>query len=269
MGCAGSRGNLCDEERILSKGENGLGFYNNSSERIDLVIRKHANGLNLNPNHMKALTKTLGVKFPKEHKDSSIKDQKPKHNFDHLKNFYHAFEVSDGYNFRDFLLAGLLLGHSPAALKADLIWDVFDTNADGRLTRANYVELFRTLADISLDRTPLTCNLEGDELKKTSAYLDRLRAVKAKFLPEIISDSAKTADPVSKEDFRKYANKPENSDLLTPSGIRKAIEKFVTPPPNPKGLSKEVPVHSANAQTSASKSVPGHTVDHKEPDSKA
>jgi hypothetical protein len=280
MGCAGSRGNLSDEEWHITRSENSVGFGPKSSETIDLVVRKHANGSDFNKLHMRAILKKLGLKFPHEkhehhHKDGAKHEHKHDEHHEHhehhehLKQFYQSFEVSDGYSFRDFLLAGILLGHGTPKSKAQLIWDVFDVNGDKKLARANYVELFRTLADISLDKTTAATHLDVDHQKKVSAYLDKLRGVKAKFLTEIVSDSAKTEELVPKKVFVQYASEHQAHHFLTPTGIRKAIEAHLPKADNAKHLSKEAPVHTNPVAISQATAHPtansAHAGDHKEP----
>lgn len=270
MGCASSRGELTDEERYIIQWENSIGFSPKSSETIDLIVRKHANGSNFNQLHMRAILKKLGLKFPHEkhehhHKDDGKKEHRP-HN-EHLKRFYQSFEVSDGYSFRDFLLASILLGNGSPKSKAQLIWDVFDVNGDRKLARANYVELFRTLADISLDKTTTVVQLDEDHQKKVTAYLDQLRGVKAKFLTEIVSDSAKTEELVSKKVFVKYVSEHQSPHFLTPTGIRKAIQVHLPKVDNAKHLSKDAPVRTIPPPQAAVHPPvnTAHDVGHKEP----
>ncbi|CAG9327126.1 unnamed protein product [Blepharisma stoltei] len=243
MGCQGSRAELSDEERVLLCQEAQLNYAHNNCKTVDFCKHKYSAAFEINAEQWRDIVSYLSLNV-----ESTAQNPKAADFFTSLKN-------KDGkFPLRIMLVLGAMLSQGSARDKAKLLFETRDPMDTKELHRAEIHALVAEMVDIAINKLTL---LHGPGAtvteEKWANYVRLLNEYKDKGILQIVKTflsedkkgtkkteekkeekkeeekheakvgEAKPKEHISLQDFLKVFDEEENSNLLTPHGIRLVV----------------------------------------------
>jgi hypothetical protein len=215
MGCSLSREELREEEQSIIMEEEQLDLSKSSCVQIDLTIRKYSREWVINAKQWTIIQNELAITAKNTPKATK------------LEAFYALFADSKGkINGKQVNLLGIICGNGNPTTKSRLIFEIYDQDLIGKISRKDAEDLFKELFEITLIKIPALLPEQNEfqaPNQKIMQYLNNAReskkAAKAKFIMIILDNQ----ESIDKNSFVLKFDSGEYGRLLTTVGFRKFV----------------------------------------------
>ena len=222
MGCYSSRDkNYSHEEGLVSRYEEGLGFYGLRCQEIDIYFHKFAQNLKLTDNQFLAAAEELKLDM----RNYSNREFK-------LYKFYESFRMDDGlYSARMLSALGILIGKGNTTEKANALFTNYDIQVTDTLDYKEMLVLITDIVEIAMVILPAYAKEAAEdpgEKKVLEKYKLKLREVKThvhEFYESLLIKDESI--DISISEFLEMFNKSEIRSIVWPRDARLlALNKF-------------------------------------------
>jgi hypothetical protein len=210
MGVCSHREQLSEAELEISAKELTLKYSQLSAEYVDLVFRKYSRDAVLNEVQFRDAVKLLGLQVI----DTSANNK--------TEEFYCLMKRGALYVLERLLVLGVLLGTGSISSKANLLFEVYDTEGTHQLSQDAVRTMCQDVFGMAVSCLPVLTGLSGVVLL---TYIHRLRLQQAGAETLLESLILGKRTEVTQEEFVSAFDKAELSQLLTSQGVRTFIIK--------------------------------------------
>ncbi|OMJ92773.1 hypothetical protein SteCoe_4407 [Stentor coeruleus] len=208
MGCVENHLEYPVEELELIKKEMKLPYGIELPSKIDIVHRKYSLGNKINKNQWEQIK--LALNFPTD--------------FSPYENFYNSFCDDNHYQLRSLIILGILLSYGNFTDKAQLLFEIMDSESHKVLKRTDIESLVSEMVDISVNKIRLL--VEDDS--KVKKYIKSLKSVKEKGKKIMLMRFCKSKmQNITKDEFVNRFYKEKCVKLLTARGIRNFLYDLI------------------------------------------
>lgn len=219
MGCVSTRERVSKEEQAIMLMENQLEYFKSNSMLVDGVIRKYSNDGKINKSQWEDIRNFLEIKV---HNTSMCPL---------TEEFYGNLMKNEMISMEDLLVLGILLSNGLARQKARLIFEIFDKQCCGELSRTDLEGIIDRIAWFSVKLLPkLVHNSTNPPVSsaKIKKYSKELMALGEETKKALVGHILKKEDSISILKFAKIFDNDENGQLLTPHGFRNYTNKAIS-----------------------------------------
>ena len=220
MGCSNSRKEEPIEELAIVAQESFLKYSKKHCTRVDFCFRKYSSTPMININQWNEIAIDLKLQL-----QNTLDSPK-------IEAFYNQFKCEGNMVKAPLLLLGIMLGQGTTLAKAKLIFDIYDTDCEQKLTIGTIRSAIRDMVNLSVVHLPVLAM--GTSLEKeVHAYTDKITdltdRVEKSIVSAIVGDK-EDAEIMKQMDFVVFYTKENNARLLTPTGIRSFAFKLSETP---------------------------------------
>lgn len=215
MGCTDSRNEAQDEESIIKKEEENLGYSKLHCDKIDLIFKRYSLSSKMHGSQFLTACRELALDM-----SSYGNPDRP------LTKFYHSFKMNyKHFNQRRLSTLGVLLGQGSHKEKAKVLFKIYDIVKDNTLDESEMRIMIEDILEIALVIIPTYAyNITEDEERKVELgkYIKKLNSVldtMIKYYEILFSQGQGTV--ITFNDFVDMFNSDEINALGSSSRIRK------------------------------------------------
>ena len=205
MGCLGSRTDFKyeDEEALMSQSELKLGYVGVDALQIDRIFHRFSTGTQMTvPQFSKAIT---GLNLPLEG----------------YENFYNKFSSGSYYKMIQLCTMGIILTNSSIENKLKLIFQNYDADVSGSLSKDEISEMLGDITLIGCEYIPQFAASGNMKNEKMLGYTKELIEVRKSIASQLISACMEERNSISFEEFNLAVRQNEGlSDIINFSKLR-------------------------------------------------
>lgn len=223
MGCVETRNS--SEETAVLVAEKALNFHLQQAARVDSIIRKYSPNGKTNPAQLGRIAEILGIVIFSNPPNTKIDDF-----------FRKIISNEEFYDMKDLLVIGILLSQGDPAVKAGLLYQIFDEELTSRIPMNKITgEVLSKIIEHSCSNLPLLV-AQGQSLVtntiKNEKYVNDMIQAKAMCIKNIGDKLAENGNNVTEATFVDVFSSFNQGSLTSSSGWRKyLIDTFVANPP--------------------------------------
>ena len=218
MGCAGSREQDIEERHIIHA-EQGLNFYSLKAVDLDSAFRKYNSNGYLSQSQLIHLSNKLNFKILNYGRNM------------HIQSFFQSIQSNEGnYDIKDLLLIAILLGKGDSAVKARLIYEIFDQHLTHQIDiEVAKKEIITRMINHSTKLLPnLVCSemAEAEVEMKIHKYKNKILDMISPAIEELTQKLIMRGNVISQDTFVEVFSTLYNGELVTTTGLRKYLQNL-------------------------------------------
>jgi hypothetical protein len=224
MGCTNKPLDLSGEELLLTANENSMNYSTLNVVYADMVFRKNAPHLVLNPSQFSSSAGLLGLNLG------------PK-----VKSFYRGLQsATQTYSLNSLVITAFLLCAGTVDEKARVLFELYDDKQSEVLDAIKLRGMASDLHRVACELLPAVTNvkqLRSDERLAVQVYLAQVVYVKDLFIQKFTSSLLKSGSCITKQDFLAAYAEDWFSKTSTAYGLRSAVlNEYALAPESTKAL---------------------------------
>ena len=225
MGCSSSK-TTPSEERAAIIAESGLLFQSKDASWVDSTIRKFATEQKLSHCQLEKAAKVLEVKVSNYDKHTKILEMLQK------------LKEAEDYHTKDILVLGILLGKGSPSLKAELIYQAFNSENSIHIGKLKS-EVLQTLCKVSVNLCSLVSSNQSvisNEMKNLK-YIENLKGVMTMGINRLAEKMTHSGLMITQKNFVETMSSYKGGALTSSSGLRSFLYEIYTSNPRRKAWS--------------------------------
>ena len=205
MGCSGCKPNReqSNEEKLLEAFEKSLGLQEVQVLSIDRILHRYSSGEGMSNSQLEKAFSELKI--------------------EHLKfqQFYYLFYDSYAYNLKKLNCLGILLGQETVPKKLKILFQNYDTDTSGELTRDELLNMIDDITEVACVLIPRGAIYTNIENKSLQSYAEQISGIRKSMIRQLVAAMIENKNSITEREFNvSYQNDEGVRNILNTKALR-------------------------------------------------